>query len=95
LNTAITYDRRLRRKPEEPLDERIELPAPNTSDERSELFYRALQSLNDTDRALLVMHLEGLTYEEIAKVLGLTDNHVGVKLNRVKNKLQQLVQGLL
>jgi RNA polymerase sigma-70 factor (ECF subfamily) len=41
------------------------------------------------------MHLEGLTYEEIAKVLGLTHNHVGVKLNRVKNKLQQLIQGLL
>jgi RNA polymerase sigma factor (sigma-70 family) len=94
LNTAITYDRRLRRKPEEPLDERIELAAPSASDERIELFYRAMQSLNDTDRALLVMHLEGLTYEEIASVLGLTENHVGVKLNRAKNKLQQLVQGL-
>ena len=95
LNTAITYDRGLRRKPEEPLDERIELAAPNASDERTELFYRTLQSLNDTDRALIMMHLEGLTYEEIASVLGLTENHVGVKLNRVKNKLQQLVQGLM
>ena len=95
LNTAITYDRGLRRKPEEPLDERIELATPNASDERTELFYRTLQSLNDTDRALIMMHLEGLTYEEIASVLGLTENHVGVKLNRVKNKLQQLVQGLM
>jgi RNA polymerase sigma-70 factor, ECF subfamily len=95
LNTAITYDRSVRRKPEEPLDERIELPAPTATDERTELFYRAVQSLNSTDRALLVMHLEGLTYEEIGSVLGLTDNHVGVKLNRVKNKLQQLVQGLM
>jgi RNA polymerase sigma-70 factor (ECF subfamily) len=94
LNTAITYDRQLRRKPEEALDERVDLAAPNAPDERIELFYRAMQSLNDTDRALLVMHLEGLTYEEIASVLGLTENHVGVKLNRAKNKLQQLVQGL-
>ncbi len=93
LNTAITYDRGVRRKPEQPLDERIELPAHNTTDERAEIFYRALQSLNDVDRALVMMHLEGLAYEEIGAVLGLTDNHVGVKLNRVKNKLQQWIKG--
>src|SRR5262249_13044143 len=93
LNTAITYDRSVRRKQEQPLEERVEVPAPPATDERTELFYRALQSLNDVDRALVMMHLEGLTYDEIGEVLGLTNNHVGVKLNRVKSKLQQLIQG--
>ena len=43
--------------------------------------------LDDPDRSLVVLYLEELPYKEIGKVLGLTENHVAVKLKRIRKKL--------
>jgi RNA polymerase sigma factor (sigma-70 family) len=51
----------------------------------------ALRSFNLVDRQLITLALEGLSYKDIAEVLGLTVTHVGVKLNRAKTKLNLLL----
>jgi RNA polymerase sigma factor, sigma-70 family len=63
---------------------------PEPDDQRERLF-NALAQLNDGDKALITLYLEGLTYREIADITGITQMHVGVKLNRVKTKIQQLL----
>ncbi len=56
-----------------------------------ELKYAALknciQSLNDLDRSMVVLSLEGLPYKEIANITGLTENHIAVKMKRIRKKL--------
>ena len=47
-----------------------------------------LKKLPDTDKSLVFLYLEGNSYKEIAEILGITESNVGVKLNRVKNKLK-------
>jgi RNA polymerase sigma factor (sigma-70 family) len=59
--------------------------------EQTQLLYLAIKSLGEVDRALVMLYLEDLSYKEIADVLGLTEDNVGVKLNRIKSKLRVLI----
>lgn len=55
--------------------------------DRLDALYQAINSLNPIDKALVTLYLEEVSYAEMARVLGMTENHVGVKLHRVKKKL--------
>lgn len=46
-----------------------------------------LKNLNEADKAVMTLYLEELPYKEIADVIGLSENHVAVKIKRIKKKL--------
>lgn len=52
----------------------------------------AIAQLNETDKALIVLFLDGLTYEEMAETLGINPNNAGVALHRAKKKLSDLMK---
>jgi RNA polymerase sigma-70 factor (ECF subfamily) len=58
------------------------------NDQKEQLF-AALKKLDAAEKALITLYLEDLSYQEIAEITGITENNVGVKLNRIKNKIQQ------
>jgi RNA polymerase sigma-70 factor (ECF subfamily) len=60
--------------------------------EQTEQLFAALKKLDDDEKALITLYLEALSYKEIAAITGITENNVGVKLNRIKNKIQQLLK---
>jgi DNA-directed RNA polymerase specialized sigma24 family protein len=43
--------------------------------------------LNDADKAVISLYLEELSYKEISDITGLSENHVAVKIKRIKMKL--------
>ena len=51
-----------------------------------------IRRLNQVDRALVLLYLEDLSYRELASILGLSESNVGVKLNRIKAKLQSFAK---
>jgi RNA polymerase sigma-70 factor, ECF subfamily len=51
----------------------------------------SLHQLSMMDRQLVALALEGVKYKDIAEILGITTNLVGVKLNRAKHKLKELM----
>jgi RNA polymerase sigma-70 factor (ECF subfamily) len=53
------------------------------------LLHERIQRLDLIDRALVMMWLEGMNYDEIADVIGISVKNVGVKLVRIKEKLKQ------
>lgn len=61
-------------------------------DEQQKLLWQALAKLPADDKAIIALYLENLSYQEVADVLGITENNVGVKLSRAKNRLQQLLK---
>jgi RNA polymerase sigma factor (sigma-70 family) len=92
LNTAILSFRKKRpdirytdRLPDNPEE-------PREPDEQQEQLLHALKQLNNGDKALITLYLEDLSYKEISEITGITENNVGVKLNRIKNKIQQLLK---
>jgi RNA polymerase sigma-70 factor (ECF subfamily) len=97
LNTAITAVRKKGRAPEHvPLDEGASHENISTDasarDSRADLVYRAIGTLSPVERALVMLYLEDLSYREMADILGLSESNVGVKLNRIRSKLQDLVR---
>ena len=54
------------------------------------LVSRAMDTLSATDRALLLLHLEGHNHREIADVLGTTEGNVAVRFNRIKAQLRRI-----
>lgn len=62
------------------------------TDERLAALYAAIRVLKPVDRSLILLFLDGLSYREMAAVLGLTESNIGVKLNRIKNQLTQTLR---
>lgn len=69
-----------------------ETPDPIEEDERIEELYSAISKLNASEKAIITMYLEEFSYAEIAYVTEITENHVGVKLNRIKRKLSKIMK---
>lgn len=91
-NTCITYDRkRNRRVPTIPLTMDINLFADQGEDSRQiRQLYERINRLGYLDRALVLLWLENLTYEEIGQITGLTAKNVSVKLVRIRQQLKNM-----
>jgi RNA polymerase sigma-70 factor (ECF subfamily) len=58
-----------------------------------EQLYTAIRQLPKVDASLALMHLDGLSYQEMAEVLGISENYIGVKLNRIRKQLADQLKG--
>jgi len=61
--------------------------------EMIERLYAAIRQLSKVDASLALMHLDGLSYQEMAEVIGVSENYVGVKLNRIRKQLASQLKG--
>ncbi|TGE23610.1 sigma-70 family RNA polymerase sigma factor [Hymenobacter metallicola] len=96
LNVAISTLRQRTRRPAPerfgPTVPEIAQP-PDTGPDADDLteLYRAIGRLSDVEKAFVLLYLEERTYEEMADILGITQNNVRVKMHRVQDKLRQLL----
>lgn len=51
----------------------------------------AIQQLNKIDKTTILLVLEGCSYKEISEITGMTINHIGVKVNRIKTKVKNII----
>lgn len=88
LNTVLTFKRRPALVvPEENL---AKYNVADTSDDQrdeKQMLYNAILSLNEIDRMIIMLHLDGFGNDEIADITGLTKNNMGVRLHRSKEFL--------
>ncbi len=102
LHTAMNWHRKdkPRRSRQQPLLE-VQVLAPDGIDsaeqaqqrETVERLYNAIHQLPKSDAALVLLYLDELSYREMADVLGISESNVGVKLNRAKKALSELMNG--
>ena len=52
------------------------------------LLFDAIATLSSLNKAIILLYLEDLSYEEIASITGLTKSNVSVKLVRIKKALE-------
>lgn len=60
--------------------------------ETLELLYAAIRGLPPVDRSLILLHLDGVSYADMAEIHGLTESNVGVRLNRLKQRLTDAME---
>jgi RNA polymerase sigma-70 factor (ECF subfamily) len=91
MNTCISADRKKRKLSSKvPLSMKINLYDDEDHETKQvRQLHERIQRLDLIDRALVMMWLEGMSYEEIAEVVGISVKNVGVKLVRIKEKLKQ------
>ena len=91
MNTCISADRKKRKQGTKvPLSMDINLYNDEDHETRQvRQLHERIQRLDLIDRALVMMWLEGMNYDEIAEVIGISVKNVGVKLVRIKEKLKQ------
>ena len=91
LNTCISIERKQRRTPSVPLTMDINLFEDRDEDTRQvSLLHRRISKLKPFDRAIVLLWLEELSYEEIGQIVGITAKNVSVRLFRIKEQLKQM-----
>lgn len=94
VNTAITDFRRNRQKAllTSWAEELNNLPDDEMNHEQplTEWLQKAIFSLSDTEKALLMLYFDNKTSEEIAEILGISPVNVRVKMHRIQEKLRKL-----
>nr|WP_158961261.1 sigma-70 family RNA polymerase sigma factor [Myroides fluvii] len=98
LNTAITYFKRDSKRSEHTnslglAEHQLRNEESDWEIERQiEYLYKAIHELNDVEKALIFLYLEGFSHDEIGQNLGISEGNARVKLNRTKNKLQEIIK---
>ena len=57
------------------------------SDDRLDWLYSEIKKLDEVDRSITLLMLDGYSYKEMAEMLGITAGNIGVKINRIKKHL--------
>jgi len=90
LNTAIKWTKKEKKHAGAgPLDNIQHLLQENKTamDERLAWLYDEIYKLDEIDRSVTLLLLEGYSYKEMSAMLGISESNVGVKINRIKKLL--------
>ena len=63
-------------------------------EERLQHLYVAINQLSQIEKAIVMLYLEDKSYEEIEDILGINQNNLRVKMNRIKEKLRKLTKAV-
>jgi RNA polymerase sigma-70 factor (ECF subfamily) len=99
-NAALTwkrsqknYQKRVDGFEASPLRETLAMPeSAGRECETLELLYVRIRGLPPVDRSLILLHLDGVSYAEMAEIHGLSESNVGVRLTRLKQKLSDAMK---
>ena len=95
VNTVFLFNKQERKRKSQEIRDNIidssvsEMEHKISQEKNLERLYVAISSLEEFDRMLIGLYLEQLKYEEIGSILGISSNHVGVKIRRIKDKIQK------
>ena len=91
LNTCISIDRKKRRRSSLPLELDIDLYNDSDRDTRQiKLLHERINRLGPFDRAIILLWLENMSYEEIGAIVGISEKNVSVRLYRIKEQLKTM-----
>jgi RNA polymerase sigma-70 factor (ECF subfamily) len=62
--------------------------------DQADVLYAAIRQLPEIDKAIVMLYLEDKSYEEMEDILGINNNNLRVKMNRIKEKLRQLTKNI-
>lgn len=91
LNTCISLNRKKKSRPTVPLTMDIDLfESKSEKEQQVEMLHKRITRLQPFDRAIVLLWLEDISYEEIGLILGITAKNVSVRLTRIREKLKQM-----
>jgi RNA polymerase sigma-70 factor (ECF subfamily) len=94
LNTALLHKRNLHaeKKAKETLVDNLSLQFGIDKNDKIISLYMAIDQLGPIDKAITLLYLEQKKYQEIEDIIGIKKNNVGVRINRIKEKLKKIFE---
>lgn len=90
LNTCISIDRKKKSKKSQQILDGINLfDETDAKNQQTELLHNRIMKLQPFDRAIVLLWLEDLSYDEIGAIVGITAKNVGVRLVRIREQLKK------
>jgi RNA polymerase sigma-70 factor (ECF subfamily) len=91
LNTCISSERKKKLRRTEPLSMELNVFDSRDEDNRQiQMLHSRIHRLQPFDRAIVLLWLENLSYEEIASIVGISVKNVSVRLFRIKEELKKM-----
>ena len=96
LNTSMNYKRKREKdrlffmddlKQIENLTWLIEQP----DSSHSEILYQCIDELNQLNKAIILLYLDGNSHDEISDIIGISKTNVGTRISRIKEQIKNLV----
>jgi RNA polymerase sigma-70 factor (ECF subfamily) len=56
----------------------------------SEILYQCIDELNEINKALILLYLDGNSHEEISEITGISKTNVGTRISRIKEQIKNL-----
>lgn len=94
LNTAVLYSKKEKRKGQKVSLDGITLVNEVYDpilEQQLKLVYKHIRELNDVEKGIIFLFLEGKKYETIASITGLSTSNVGTRMARIKEKLKKKI----
>jgi len=95
LNTALFHTKQAKKNGHRVELEKIVLQQENYDpvlEERLAIMYQHIKALNDIEKGIILLFLEGKKHEEIAEITGITATNVGTRIGRIKQKLKETIK---
>ena len=91
LNTCISLGRKNKSRPTVRLTMDVDPFEPTDSrSQQVDMLHRRISRLQPFDRAIVLLWLENISYDEIGKILGITTSNVSVRLVRIREQLKNM-----
>lgn len=93
LNIGIRFSQRERKRSERKTDidhaHHLLVETDSHIDEQLKWLYDEITKLNEIDRSITLLMLDGFSYKEMSSIIGITDSNIGVRINRIKKHLTE------
>ena len=99
LNTAISDFRRQRKTITSTATAEVQVDIEDfgysqVQDEKLRQLHQAIDQLTEIEKAIVMLYLEDKSYDEMEQILGISQNTLRVKMNRIKEKLRKLTKSI-
>ena len=91
LNTCISCERKKKKNATVPLTMDVDFFEDKDADaQQVRMLYDRVHRLKPFDRAIVLLWLEGIAYDEIAAIVGITTSNVATRLFRIREQFKQM-----
>lgn len=88
-NNCLRQVEKEKRYPKTELPLQLKAENDESAEPQIQFLYKCIAELPETDRIIISLELENIKQSEIAKIVGLSEVHIRVKIHRIKEKLTQ------
>ena len=95
LNVCLTFLKKKKNNkqnaPSDLLPDEVLVDSRAFADESLNQLYGAIRQLSEIDRGVILLYLEEKSYQEIADIIGTNTNNIGVRITRIKERLNKIL----